>query len=92
MTAQTQPADNATQSETLMRPADVSRMTGLGLSTLYAHIDRGIFPPPVRLSRRFVVFPSEEVRRIINARVAGHDDDAIRNLVLELIEARKNRV
>lgn len=92
MNAHTQPADNPAQTETLMRPADVSRMTGLGLSTLYAHIDRGIFPPPVRLSRRFVVFPSEEVRRIINARVAGHDDEAVRALVLELIEARKSRV
>jgi hypothetical protein len=64
----------------------------IGCVGMRTHIDRGIFPPPVRLSRRFVVFPSDEVRRIINARVAGHDDDAIRALVLELIEARKSRV
>lgn len=77
---------------TLMRPADVCRVTGLGLSTLYAHMERGTFVKPVAMSRRFVVFPQEEVNAIINARIAGADDEAIRALVVKLTEARKNRV
>jgi predicted DNA-binding transcriptional regulator AlpA len=51
MNAHAQPAHNAAQAETLMRPADVSRMTGLGLSTLYAHIARsGIIRSPVPIT------------------------------------------
>jgi prophage regulatory protein len=61
----------------------------MGLSTLYAHIDRGMFPKPVALSRRFVVFPQEEVTAIINARLAGKTDDEVRELVAELMEKRR---
>lgn len=80
-----------TKPNRLMRPSDVCRDTGLGLSTLYAHIERGMFPAPVRLSRRFVVFPQEEVNAIINARIRGMGDDEVRGLVAELMEARKTR-
>lgn len=90
MTAHT-PTVSPAPAGTLMRPADVCRVTGLGLSTLYAHIDRGMFPKPVALSRRFVVFPQEEVERVINARIAGADDAAIKTLVAEIVEPRKRR-
>lgn len=86
------PTANPATAGALMRPADVCRVTGLGLSTLYAHIDRGMFPKPVALSRRFVVFPQEEVTAVINARIAGADDKAIKALVAEITEARKRRV
>ena len=91
MTAQSPIPAAPAKSGTLMRPADVCRDTGLGLSTLYAHIDRGMFPAPVRLSRRFVVFPQEEVNAIIDARIAGKTDDEVRQLVAEIMEARKAR-
>ena len=73
-----------------LRPKDACRqLGGMGLSTLYAHIDRGMFPKPVALSRRFVVFPQEEVTAIINARLAGKTDDEVRQLVAELMEKRR---
>ena len=73
-----------------LRPKDACRqLGGMGLSTLYAHIDRGTFPKPVALSRRFVVFPQEEVTAIINARLAGKTDDEVRQLVAELMEKRR---
>lgn len=73
-----------------VRPKDACRqLGGMGLSTLYAHIDRGMFPKPVALSRRFVVFPQEEVTAIINARLAGKTDDEVRQLVAELMEKRR---
>lgn len=74
------------------RPADTCRRTGLGLSTLYAHIDRGIWPEPVRLSRRFVVFPKDEVDAVLNARIAGKTDAEIRVLVATIMQARKQRI
>lgn len=90
MNAHTPPTSPATAG-TLMRPADVCRQTGLGLSTLYAHIDRGMWPEPVALSRRFVVFPSEEVDAVLNARIAGKTDAEIKVLVAAIMEARKQR-
>ncbi len=73
------------------RPAETCRRTGLGLSTLYAHIDRGIWPEPVRLSRRFVVFPKDEVDAVLNARIAGKSDAEIKTLVATIMQARKQR-
>jgi len=73
-----------------VRPKDTCRqLGGMGLSTLYAHIDRGLFVKPVALSRRFVVFPQDEITAIINARLAGADDKAVRQLVAELMEKRR---
>lgn len=73
-----------------VRPKDVCRqLGGMGLSTLYAHLDRKLFVEPVRLSRRFVCFPQEEVTAIVKARMAGADDQAVRQLVAELMEKRR---
>lgn len=73
-----------------VRPKDACRqLGGMGLSTLYAHIDRGMFPKPVALSRRFVVFPQEDVTAIINARLAGKTDEDVRQLVSEIMEKRR---
>lgn len=73
-----------------LRPKDVCRqLGGMGLSTLYAHLDRGLFVAPIRLSRRFVCFPQDEVTAIVKARVAGKTDDEVRQLVAELMEKRR---
>lgn len=74
-----------------VRPKDVCRqLGGMGLSTLYAHMDRNLFVAPVRLSPRFVVFPQDEVTAIINARMAGKTDEEVRQLVAELMEKRRS--
>lgn len=73
-----------------VRPKDACRqLGGMGLSTLYAHVDRGLFVKPVALSRRFVVFPQDEITAILNARLAGKTDDEVRQLVAELMEKRR---
>ncbi|MEM1427832.1 MAG: AlpA family phage regulatory protein [Pseudomonadota bacterium] len=75
---------------TYVRPKDTCRqLGGMGLSTLYAHVDRGLFVKPVQLSRRFVVFPQEEITAILNARLAGQTDEHVRQLVSELMEKRR---
>jgi prophage regulatory protein len=74
----------------MVRPKDTcQQLGGMGLSTLYAHMDRGLFVKPIALSRRFVVFPQEEVTAIINARMAGKTDEEVRQLVAELMEKRR---
>lgn len=73
-----------------VRPKDACRqLGGMGLSTLYAHVDRGLFVKPVALSRRFVVFPQDEITAILNARLAGKTDEDVRQLVAELMEKRR---
>ena len=73
-----------------VRPKDACRqLGGMGLSTLYAHMDRGLFVKPVALSRRFVVFPQDDVTAIINARLAGKSDEDVRQLVAELMAKRR---
>lgn len=73
-----------------IRPKDACRqLGGMGLSTLYAHMDRKLFVEPIRLSPRFVVFPQEEVAAIVKARMAGKTDEEVRQLVAELMEKRR---
>ncbi len=58
-------------------------------STIYAHIQDGLFPKAVRISQRSVGWPSHEVEAVIHARIAGDSDAAIRRLVDRLHEQRK---
>jgi prophage regulatory protein len=77
---------------TLSRFPAVAAQTGVKKSTLYAHMDQGLFPRPVKLGARFAAWPSTEVDAIINARIAGKSPDQIKLLVVELMDARKSRI
>jgi len=58
-------------------------------STLYRNIDNGTFVSPVKIGGKRIAFPQNEVEAIINARISGSDDDAIKQLVIRLELARK---
>lgn len=75
--------------EMLRRPV-VSKRTGYQRSTLYKHIQIGLFPPPVAMGARCSTWPSDEVDAIIQARIAGKSDDEIREIVRQLVVARKS--
>jgi prophage regulatory protein len=75
----------------LIRSATVLAQTGMKKSTLYAHMDQGLFPRPVKLGDKFAVWPADEVSKINAARIAGKTPDEIRALVIELTNARKSR-
>lgn len=64
---------------------------GISTSTLYADMSKGVFPRPITISRRMVVWPLDEVERISAARIAGKTPEQIRVLVSQLVEARKDR-
>ena len=74
--------------ETILRLPAVQARLGLGRSTIYAHIDDGLCPKPVKLGARAVGWPSSEISAITAARVAGMSDQDIRTLVERLNEAR----
>lgn len=57
------------QQVTLLRLPAVLERTGLGRSSLYAAIQEGRFPEPIRLSARAVAWPSSEVDAWIQDRI-----------------------
>ena len=64
--------------------------SGKTRSPWYADIARGLMTRPVKISgARAAGYPAHEVQAIINARVAGANDDELRALVDRLHDARK---
>lgn len=72
----------------LLRLARVQARIGLKHSALYTLINKGLLPPPVRLGPRVSVWPSNEIDQVVGARIAGWNDDQIRELVAQLVELR----
>ena len=73
----------------LYRRPIVEQATGESRSTIYRKISKGLFTKPVSIGGDRVAWPANEVQALINARIAGADDDAIKALVSELHEKRK---
>ncbi len=71
---------------------DVSSSRGQTRVTVWRHTRAGLLPPPVKLSPGCTRWPAHEVEAIDRARLAGADDTAIRELVLELTAARRQAV
>lgn len=69
---------------TILRLPEVKQRSGLSRSTLYSYIAQGLWTKPVNLGSRAVGWPSHEVAKLINARIAGKEDEKIRELVSEM--------
>lgn len=65
---------------------------GISVSAVYEDMKRGLWPRPITVSRRLVVWLLDECDRLIAAQAAGKSEAEIRALVVELTEARKHRV
>ncbi len=74
----------------LMRRPVVEQATGDSRSTIYRKIKAGLFTKPVWIGGDRVAWPANEIQSIINARIAGKSDEAIKTLVAELEAARIN--
>ena len=74
---------------TILRLPAIKTSTGLSRSTIYLRIAQGVFTKPVSLGGRAVGWPANEVAALNAARIAGHSDAEIRNLVVRLETARK---
>lgn len=75
----------------LVRLPGVIALTGMGRATVYAAMDTGLFPRPVKLGAKLAAWPRNEIDRINGARIAGKRPDEIKALVVELMAARKAR-
>lgn len=77
----------------ILRLEDVKRETGIRAhSTIYEAIRDGTFPSPIRIGMRAVGWPSEEIELYCNARIAGLQDDDIRQLVSDMADHRLARL
>ena len=72
----------------ILKLPNVLDRTGKTRSPIYADIQQGLFPRPIKLGARAVGWPEHEVEQIIAARIAGTDDSKLRKLVARLHEAR----
>lgn len=59
--------------ETLLRRSEVTARVGLARSTIYARIQAGTFPAPVRTGTNSVAWVASEIERWIEGRVAARD-------------------
>jgi prophage regulatory protein len=73
----------------LLRRPELRQRIGRSDSAIDNDVRDGLIPPPVRCGPRSVAWPSDEVDAIVNARIAGDDDDEIRALVTRLVAARR---
>lgn len=58
----------------VIRMAQVIELTGLSRATIYRHMDKDIFPRPIRLGERSVGWIEEEVLAWLASRVQVRDE------------------
>lgn len=74
----------------IQRLPDVLRLRGIGRSTLYADIQKGLWTRPVSTSARCAGWPENETDTLIRARISNKSTAEIRELVIKLEAARKS--
>ncbi len=72
----------------IMRIKQIKAQTGLPNSTLYDHMNKGLFCRPIKLSERCRGWLESEVTAIMGARIAGKSEAEIKELVLSLENQR----
>lgn len=83
-------ANRTPQQIVFERPKDVWRRRGKGRTQHYADIERGVFPTPILIGGRATAHPKHETDAVLAAQMAGANEDELRALVRELIEARRD--
>ena len=73
----------------LLRIKPIKERTGIPVSSLYYSISEGTFPPPIKLGERISAWVESEVDAVINARIRGESNEAIKELVTSLVAARQ---
>jgi len=74
---------------TIFRMPQVMRETGYARSTIWQKTKQGLLPRPIKLGGRSVGWPATEIAAINAARIAGNDDQRIRELVDRLHDQRE---
>lgn len=74
----------------LLRLPAVRSATGLSRSGIYAHVNAGLLPTPVKIGERCTAWPEAEIEAVNAARIAGKSEAEIRELVASLKLQRAN--
>lgn len=53
----------------MLKLKDVKKMTGLSRSTIYAYIEKGIFPAQVKIGARSVAWIEQEINEWLDSRI-----------------------
>lgn len=78
-----------TASYRIIRKPEVLNLLGFSKSTLHLRINEGLLPPPISLGQRASGYIEHEVQAVLKAMIAGQSQEQIKQLVIELTEARK---
>ena len=57
----------------MIKLKEVQKMTSLSRSSIYAYIDKGIFPNQVKLGARSVAWKNEEIIAWMESRISARD-------------------
>ena len=57
----------------MIKLKEVQKMTSLSRSSIYAYIDKGIFPTQVKLGARSVAWKNEEIIAWLESRILARD-------------------
>ncbi len=58
---------------TMLKLKEVQKMTGLGRSSIYAYVDKGIFPAQIKLGPRAVGWLEDEIIDWLKGRILARD-------------------
>ena len=58
---------------TMLKLKEVQKMTGLGRSSIYAYVDKGIFPAQIKLGPRSVGWLEDEIIDWLKGRILARD-------------------
>lgn len=68
----------------LIRLPSLVQRLGCSRSTVYQMVADGLLPKQVKISRRCVAWPADEIEAVMTARLAGTDDAKVKALVINL--------
>lgn len=68
----------------ILRPSQVQELTGFSRTALHYRVGNGLWPTPIRFSRRHVGWLSCEVERMVRVLAAGSDAEAVRAVVRQI--------
>lgn len=75
----------------IVRKPQVLSTLGISKSTLFNRINAGLIPPSINLGGRACGWLEEEIQTVLSALVANRKPDDIKELVKNLMEARKGK-
>lgn len=75
----------------IIRLPTVLEIVGFSRATLYAQIKQGVFPKPVNIGSRSVGWVVDEVHTVLNARIAGVNNNELVSLVSKMYQERQSR-